>query len=247
MTIEVPIRGVAKLKLLSRAVLPGSADSLSYEYFVERKGGGNKLSVEHSTHRSERSAFVSETGGGIGESRTRQLDVPKGDQTYLISLPASSASRILFRFAEDASAWGRATSAIAMTPSEFSTQVDLLTREETSSYYRIGKGDRVVLSLVGPASLKVLSRIEFDPSMSGKQKWKVSVLEDGTEKARYSLSASKSDQSTYKLTSDLVPSSAQTFYVEIPAGPHRYEFTLPDNHRTALLRFLMPKSQLDRD
>ena len=134
-----------------------------------------------------------------------------------------------------------------MTPAEYTTAVDLVSHEETSAYYRVGTGHQVALKLVGPVTLKVLSRIEFDANMNGRQKWKVRVVEDGKTKGTYSLDSRKSEVTTYREKSALVASRAETFYVEVPAGEHRYEFTLPENHRTVLLRFLLPKNELAKE
>jgi hypothetical protein len=244
--IELTIKGPAKLKLLSRAILSAPNDTLDYSYVVERKGASKPLTVKHSTFRSEKSAFAGPMEGAVAESRARTIDVPGGEQTYTLSLPKTARNRLLFRFGTDTESFD-GTTIVAMTPSEFTTQVDLTTREETLSYYRVGIGNRVVLNLVGPATLKVLARIEFDPTMSQTQKWKVAVSEDGVAKSTYNLSAKPSDITVYKVAASLIPSAAEVFYVDVPTGSHRYEFALPDDQRSGLLRFLLPRRHLERE
>ncbi|MBI5059172.1 hypothetical protein HZB60_05235 [candidate division KSB1 bacterium] len=244
--IEITIKGPAKLRLLSRVVLPSATDTADYSYVVDRKGGSKSLTVKHTSFRSEKTAFSGQQEGAVAESRTRTLDVPAGEQTYVISLPGTSPQRLLFRFGRNTDSFD-GSKVVAMTPSEFTTQADLLTKEETLTYYRVGPGDRVVLNLVGPVTLKVLARIEFDPTMNGKQKWKVAVWEDGAVKSTYGLSAAKSEATSYKLTSTLVPSAAEVFYIDVPPGSHRYEFALPEDQRSCLMRYLLPQRQLDRE
>jgi hypothetical protein len=182
----------------------------------------------------------------IGASQARILDVPSGNQTYTFYLPKDSHDKIYLRFARTWNKVERKKPAPPMTPVEYSTEVQLVTKEKEHPYYRIGHGDRVVLKVLGPTTLKGFSRIEFDESMTGEQKWRLQVLEDGMVKATYPLSAQKSQTTFYREKSPLVPSSAEVFFVEVPQGEHVYEFTLPENHRTALLRFLMPQDSNQR-
>ncbi len=81
--------------------------------------------------------------------------------------------------------------------------------------------------------------------MNGRQKWRVQVVEDGKVKSTHSMSATRSELTTYRETSPFVPSRAGILFIEVPEGKHYYEFRLPDNHRTALLRFLLPEKQLE--
>ena len=244
--IEVSIKGPAKLKLLSRVILASASDTVDYSYSIERSGASKPLTVKHSSFRSEKSLFAGPMDGAVGESRSRVIDVPSGEQVYRISLPAAASHKLLFRFGRDGEDYNGAT-VIAMTPAEFTTAVDLVTKEETLTYYRVGIGNRVVMNLIGPVTLKVLTRIEFDPTMSEAQKWKVGVTEDGVLKSTYSLSARKSDATSYKQLSSFVPSAAEVFYVDVPAGSHRYEFSLPNDQRSCLMRCLLPRRQIDRE
>ena len=82
--------------------------------------------------------------------------------------------------------------------------------------------------------------------MTGEQKWRLQVLEDGKMKATYPLSARKSQIVFYKEPSKLVPSHSQTFYIEVPAGEHYYEFNLPENNRTALVKFSSYKNEAEK-
>ncbi|RPH92456.1 hypothetical protein EHM69_12750 [candidate division KSB1 bacterium] len=245
--IEIKLKGPSRLKIMSRVVLSGASDSTQYTYLALRKGSRKTLSFSHQTYYSDKVAFAGAVEGTLSVSRTKIVDIPRGDHTYKLYLPKDSKRKVLFRFALETNAFTNGTPVVAMTPAEFTTPVDLVSGEEITTYYRIGTGHNVTLNLIGPATLKVLARIEYDQKMSGLQKWKVQVQEDGRVKSTYSLSTRKSDITNYREISSLVASRAEIFYVEIPAGEHRYIFLMPDNHRTTLLRFLLPASQLERD
>jgi hypothetical protein len=246
-SIEIKVQGPSRLKVVSRAILNSAADSTEYTYLALRKGSRKTLTFSHRTHASDKAEFVGAAEGAISASRNKIVDIPRGEHVYTFYLPKNSGRKLFLRFALDTNAFTNGTPVVAMTPGEFTTQVDLVTAEEVSAYYRIGTGEHVAMTLIGPATLKVMARIEFDVNMSGKQKWKVQVTEDGRVKGTYSLTSIKSDITTYHQLSTLAASRAEVFYVEVPAGKHRYEFSLPENHRTTLLKFLLPNSQLQRE
>ncbi|MDD5087508.1 MAG: hypothetical protein PHI18_01750 [bacterium] len=242
--IEIQVKGPSRLMILSRGVAGNSEESVKYTFLALRKKSHRALRISHEARTTDRVVFSGDTEGRIAYTRKKFIDVPKGEQTYSLYLPKDASGKVLLKFAVETNAFTSGTPVVAMTPSQFTAQVDLVTREESTTYYRIGTGFSTTLDLVGPATLKVLSRIEFDANMSGKQKWRVRVLEDGKVKGTYSLAAGKSVVTAYREPSSLVASQAEVFYVEIPEGTHRYEFTLPENHRTGLLKFLLPEKQL---
>ncbi len=246
-TVEVKIKGPTKLRVISRAVLETGQDSTDYSYISKREGAQKSLTVKHHSHVFDNGNLPGEGGGAMTAGRTRVIDVPRGEQTFRFSLPRNSKQTVLLRFARESNEFAQGDKIVAMTPISYTTRVDLITKEETSAYYRVGGNDKVMLKLIGPLTLKTLSRIEFDQNMSGRQKWRVQVIEDGKVKATHSFSAVSSQVTTYRESAPYVPSRAEAFFIEVPEGTHEYEFRLPDNHRTVLFRYLLPEKQLGKD
>jgi hypothetical protein len=244
--VQITIKGPSKLRVVSRILLESARDTADYSYVVERKGG-KTFTIIHTAGLSDKALMAGEGAKVVGESRSKVIDVPQGDQIFVFTLPKGAKRSMILRFAVETNEFTAGAPVVAMTPAEFTKEVDLISGEKSVPYYRIGTGFVVKLKVIGPATVKVLSRIEFDQSMNGRQKWKVQVNEDGKAKVTYPLNAGRSDTIAYHETSTLVASWAETFFVEVPQGEHLYEFTLPDNHRTALLRFLLPKNQLVRE
>jgi hypothetical protein len=245
--IELKVTGPSRLRVLSRLVMESPKDSTEYTFLALKKDSKKTVSFTHKSYSSEKATLGGQLAGAVGESRTKVVDIPKGDQTYSFYLPKNATKKVLLRFAVETNDFTSGAPVVAMTPTEYTTQVDLISGEKVVPYYRVGTGHTVSLKLIGPATLKVLSRIEFDSTMTGIQKWRVQVTEDVKVKGTYSLSAGKSDTTAYREPSSLTASRAETFFVEVPTGSHSYDFKLPDNHRTALLRFLLPKNQLAKE
>jgi hypothetical protein len=244
--ISVSVQGPARLRVVSRVLLSSPKEVADYSYVVERKGG-KTFTIVHTAGLSDKALMAGEGTQVVAESRTKTVDIPQGDQVFVFSLPKNAKHSIIFRFAVQTNDFTSGAPVVAMTPAEFTKEVNLMAGEKTVPYYRLGDGNKVGLDIIGPATVKVLSRIEFNESMTGKQKWRVEVAEDGKVKATYPLSASRSDTIAYEETSPYVASWAETFFIEVPKGGHHYEFMLPDSQRTALLRFLLPKNQLVRE
>lgn len=241
--IEVRVTGPTKLRVISRVQIPSSADERRYTYFVRRDDGDwvkfiRRSSVSSQAHLARKSA------ANVSVSKKHIMKVPAGTHTYGFRLAKKSTRHVFLRFHLREGDFGAPTDVVAMTPQIHSELVDLVVREKVTTYYRVGEGREIALTLIGPATLKVLARLEFDPDMRGQQNFRVQVFEDAVIKATYPLTAIKSDLCQYEEASSLVPAKAETFYLDIPGGEHGYRFVLPENHRSVLLKFLLPKKDL---
>lgn len=243
--LSVSVDGPSQLKIMSRLDLPSATVQPDYEIEVQVEGTKKARSIHHTSKLSEKAESVSGTASYIGVLRSKVIDIPSGKHNVVVRIPEGSTDKVYVRLSQKTNEFTGGTSVVAMTPFEFTNEVELVSEEVVYPYYRIGASDRAALRLIGPATLKVLSRIEFSPEMKGSQKWKIQVMEDGKLKKNYSLSAGSSDVIQYKSPSPLLPSRAETFFVEVPEGEHVYEFRMVDDPRTSLMRFLLPKAELE--
>lgn len=242
--VSAIVEGPSQLKVMSRLELPNPTAQPDYTLEVQIEGSKRPRTIHHTSKISEKA----ESGASfVGVLRSKVIDIPAGKHNVIIKLPEGSSDKVYIRLSLKTNEFTGGTAVVAMTPFEYTSEVELVSDEVIYPYYRIGSNDRAVLKLVGPATLKVLSRIEFSPEMKGSQKWKVQVLEDGRVKKNYSMTAGSSDVIQYKNPSPFLPSRAETFFVEIPDGEHIYEFRMVDDRRTSILRFLLPKTELEGD
>ncbi|MCB1059612.1 MAG: hypothetical protein KDB65_05240 [Calditrichaeota bacterium] len=245
--VSVTVEGPSQLKIMSRLQLRSEEATPDYSFDVMIEGSKKAKTVHHTSRLSEKAESGSDGPQYLGVLRSKVVDIPSGKHNVSISVPDGSQEVLFIRLSQKTNEFTGGTAVIAMTPFEYTSEVEMVSDEVIYPYYRISSTERAALRLVGPATLKVLSRIEFSPEMKGTQKWKVQVLEDGKLKKAYHLSAGSSDVIQYRNPAPLLPSRAETFFVEIPEGEHVYEFRMEDDSRTVLLRFLMPKAELDGD
>ncbi len=242
--VSVTVEGPSKLKIMTRLALQSEASEPEYSFEVEIEGNKKVRTIHHTSKLSEKAESGAEGPAFIGVLRSKVLDIPSGKHNVIIRVPDASTDVLYVRLSQKTNEFTGGTAVVAMTPFEYSSEVQLVADEEIYPYYRVSSTDRAALRLVGPATLKVLSRIEFSPEMKGNQKWQVKVLEDGKLKKSFNLSASQSDVIKYRNPAPLLPSRAETFFVEVPEGEHVYEFRMESDPRSALLRFLLPKTEL---
>jgi hypothetical protein len=216
---------------------------LKYTYLIRRDEGDWVEFTRHGVA-STQAHFARQNSRTISLGEKHILKVPKGSHSYSFRLPKDSSFPVYLRFHQEDGNMGIPTNTVAITPQVSSRAVDLVIHEEVTTYYRLGEGNEIALRLIGPATLKVLVRLEFYPDMQAQQDFRVQVFEDNLIKGTYSLTTIESDVCQYKEISTLVPGKAETFYLEIPKGEHDYRFVLPDTYRSVLLKFLLPKKDL---
>jgi hypothetical protein len=151
--------------------------------------------------------------------------------------------------------WLRALSAerpkqsrsVAYWPSEWADVVPLIVREQEYKYYRATAERPVKLEILGPTTIEVRSRFEFDFATKGIQDYRIQVLEDGALKRSDAFSSRRSHVCVYRDQLELVPGRANKFHITVGRGRHVFAFVpqpRPDSSLGVLLRFFVPRSAL---
>ncbi|MBU1937322.1 hypothetical protein KKG05_07975 [bacterium] len=241
--IELHLSGPTELKVISRVQIPSSKTEQRYSYML-RRDDGEWIKYSQRDDVATHVQLKQNDSQKISNSKTRVFEIPAGSHTYVFRLPDNSSRREFLRFHLRKGDIGAPVKTVAITPQSASESVELIVGEEITTYYRLRNENPVNLTLIGPASLKILTRLEYSSIMRGQQNYRLQVFEDDSIKSTYSLNSQKSDVCKYKEPSSLVPSKAEKIQLEIPAGEHAYRFVLPENHRTVLIKFLLPKKYL---
>jgi len=244
--VRVRVSGPTKLRVISRVEIPSSKEERQYTYFV-RRDEGKWVKFTRYSGVSSQASLKGDGSTQVSISKKHILKVPAGVHTYTFRLSKKSTRRVFVRFHQLGSGFGAPTDVVAMTPEASTESVGLVVGEQVTTYYRLAETREVKLDLIGPTKLKVLARLEFDPNMRGQQNFRVQVYEDGVIKGTYPLTAVKSDVCQYEEPSSLVPAKAETFFLDIPDGEHAYRFVLPENHRTVLIKLLLPQKDLTQE
>ncbi len=242
--IIITITGPTKMRVLSRIEFGADPRGEKSYYLRYERDDGKKGKFRRVTDASSTAVLADDEAVHLGTSRSVYLNVPDGKHTYRFYVGSKSNYRLYLRFYQRRVALGEGADNVAFTPAAFTSQVPLIVKEEEVTYYRVGEQDTVRLSVIGPSTIKVLCRLEFDPTMITEQKFRVRIFEDGSEKQVVPLRSAPSEVAEYREMSDKIPGKAAKFFIEVPKGKHDYTFQIMDNGRNALLRFFIPRQDL---
>lgn len=241
--ITITVQGPTTLRVLSRIEFGKSGGEKRYYLRYEREDG-KKATFRRSSTASSLAVLASDKNVRLANSRNVYIKVPEGKHTYRFYIGSKASYKLYLRFYERGAEIASDMQNVVFSPSRFTTAVPVVVKEEEVTYYRLGTQDSILISLIGPTTIQVLSRLEFDPTMITDQKFRIRVLEDGKEKQVFPLRSKPSEAAEYRGTSAKVLGKGAKFFIEVPKGKHEYRFEIVDNGRSALMRFFIPRKDL---
>lgn len=174
----------------------------------------------------------------FGKWRSFFIEVPKGENHYKFSLWQAPSDTVAVRFSlEEPKEW----TSLRFEPGTAPDNFQLIASEagKTIDYYELTTDKPIRLELTGPLRIKVATRLNYDITLDGAQKFAIRILEDGKEQQTATFRVIKSETIKYQNKADMIPSLERSFYLQIPEGKHKFEFQLIKTQaRSAGLRFL---------
>jgi hypothetical protein len=214
--LVVPVEGPVKLRVTTRAILPrGSTGVVTYEVRATEAG---RLLDRISTETSAASeAKVEGAAYAVGKSRRLNFDVPAG--RHRVTLEVSGTNSVLARIQQRAGTAGEAPT-VSLTPIRAGRSVLVSEGEKIIPYYTSRKGQPVVVRVVGPTSLELLTRLDFDSSMRGTIAYWLRIAEGGRTLREAELRTTKATTAAYTNLPDRVPSKFDRIVLPVPEGTH---------------------------
>jgi len=244
--VEVSIEGPTILKVYSRLDMGKYSPSKKVDYKIYVDDNGEKTHYTRSGEISKGIEFSRTGEGKIGWSQTFTIDVSEGKHKIRFYLGQKDDKIVYLRLLHESDSSKKNVERVAMHPQQFTKMVKILVKEGEYDYYRAGEADSLSLKIIGPATLKVLSRLEYSVVMNGGKKYRIVVNEDGKLKNTFLFSTELSEVAIYAdNNAELKLSRGDDFYIEVPKGEHTYKFRVQDHGRSALLKFYIPISALD--
>lgn len=241
-TLEMMVTGPAQVRVISRSPYKTrhKGDKYVLGWSLDNDEGG---SFEHDVRKS-RAAKYSDTGKRLSAARTDEIDIPPGTHRLRLTIDSCPDDVLLIRlrkkFIHPIPRGGN----IDLLPAGHDRVRDIVVRETVNTYQVLSSGEELELDVIGPTFLKVISRLDWNSSMSGRQKYMIKVYEDGTFKNTWVLQGRQSDLAVYGEKGDSVPARGEIIYVEVPEGRHKYKIRFQDSGREVNLRFLIPRESL---
>jgi len=210
--LTLTVEGPGRLRLVSRAEVPrGVSRPISYKLRIDE---GGKIRKEQVTESSAADGVkLGDSESAMCKSRNLAVDVTGG--SHLLTVSVTGAMAVLVRPLFSGPKRDEAKM-ISITPVEAARSVTVSEGERLIPYYTIFPGKPVKFRIVGPTSLELSTRLDFDATMRGTQGYRVAVTEGGeriredkfkTTKATTAMYTDLHDRSASKLDRIVIPLS----------------------------------------
>lgn len=216
--LEVSCSGPSSLRIFTRL--------LWHNDFQNKEN--YKLSIKHDED-EKILAFESEISKSAwgakkeyyGKWRSFYLDVPKGTTDYKLTLIEAKSETVAVRFSFE-----KPREYKKKVPESPFTELQFVDKEKITSYYETKTNSPVKLKVEGPIRLKVVCRLNYDYTLEGKQSFTITAVLQGKEWQSKTFRVSKSETGLYKNAPQLLPSTPQNFFINVPPGTFLVEFHL---------------------
>lgn len=214
--LALTVEGPARLRVVSRAELQQGANrAISYRVQVLEDGS---LLKEQSTESSvAHEVAIPGAHVALSKSRSIMVDVPAGGRHMTVAV--SGVPSLLVRLLISSPARGEGKM-VSITPLAAPRSVILSEGEKLIPYYTAFPGRPVKFRLVGPTSLELSTRLDFDATMRGTQAYRVLISEDGKRIRETEFKTTKATGAWYTDLKDRSASKLDQTVIPVDAGTH---------------------------
>jgi len=244
--IVVNVEGPVKIKVYSRLDMEKYSTSKKVDYKIYVDDNGKKTHYTRSAKLSRGIEFSKTGRGKIGGARDFILNVREGRHKIRFYLGSKDEKIVYLRLLKESRNIPKKVDRVEIHPQQFTKLVKILVKEGEYDYYRVSDTDSLSFKVIGPATVKVLSRLEYSMVMNGGKKYRIAVKEDGKLLNTFMFSTELSEVAIYdENNAELKLSRGDDFYIEVPKGQHTYTFEVQDHGKSALLKFYIPITDLN--
>ncbi len=246
--VSIKVVGPGSLRVYTRTELAADSKEAIYGLTVVRDGKKNYL-ISRTAKQS--TVHVAGKDTKLGELKSVTFKVPKGTHEYQLTLPQDSPKGVYARFAfaekPTAKLAAEKLKYVPFLPRKFVEEVRIVSKEEEYIYYRIDKSSKVELEIIGPAKLKIVSRLEFDHTMLSEKSYRLQISNGNEIVQTEPLKGKISATATYRKQSELALGRGDASHLTVPEGKHRYTVSTPDKNSSILVRFYLPEKALGNE
>ena len=218
--LDVDLKGPVRLRVVVRPEIPWT-DGRPAVFRVAARTEA-RLLEEHEWQSPPSTEARLPDGGTVGESRQMIVAVPRGEHRVRLSVEGEPVLLRLLTAPPGTSREKRVT----LTPISAARSVSLIDEERIIPYYSAFRGKPVHYRVVGPISLELLVRLDFDLTMRGTQSYRLRIKDNGDTVGDYSFTTTKVLTATWRELPDRVPSKFRRVSLSLGRGTHNVEVAL---------------------
>ncbi len=242
--IEFGVTGPTPLRILSRYLFPDSVKTgrASYSLRVEIDG----VILRTVTLKAGASGSASLAGRArIGSLKESIVQIPAGQHAIRI-YPTGKGKVVALRLYPDSGK--KATGKwIPFAPERFLEAVRLHEKDRETTYYRFNPTNPVELTIRGPLTLRVRTRLDFGTTNGYTQRYVAKCLLDEKPWKSFALTALASHTATYPEHPEITPGAERILTLAVPSGSHQVTILLDGTAATgASLRIQVNQRQLNK-
>ncbi|MBS4015486.1 MAG: hypothetical protein KGZ86_03520 [Candidatus Latescibacteria bacterium] len=216
--MEMTVTGPEWIRVYTRLLWhPNMASSQTYKILLKEQDQEKLLSFTSELSSSARGSDKQ----SFSKWRSFYLEVPQGRTDYKFTLLEAKSDTVALRFSFE-----KPTDYKRIAPETKFRELQFVDKERLTNYYEISAKTPVKVKVQGPATLRATCRLNYDYTLEGRQSYTVAASVAGKEWQSKTFRTNKSETGLYKNAADLIPSSANNMYLEIPPGTYLVEFTL---------------------
>jgi hypothetical protein len=219
--LVLPVAGPARVRVVTRLELPTATDH-PVPYTLRFATGAHVLKEYKTESSTGTQARLASGTAALGKSRRATVNVPHGENRLTLAV-GDSSTRVLVRI-ERAAPGKQRDSMVSLTPVSAPRSVTVLEGEKSVAYYSALPGKPVQLRVVGPTTLELLSRLDFDSTMHGTQAYRFAVREGEKVIRTVETKTTKATTASYSEVKECVPSKCDHTRISLDEGLH--EITL---------------------
>ncbi len=240
----ITVQGPGKLRVITRGRFTSTlGNKINYQINYVVNGGEQEQTKISKVEPSKKANYKNEKLGKPGQSRDFEIELGRGYHNIEFKLENKNtlvAARYIFIPGK-----AKKQEWISFSPIQPAHHVELISREESISYYRFSPEEPLKVQVNGPTELRILTRIEYHYQMKGRINYRLQVKENDKIINSYQLSSRRSEIAIYKQDKDLIPGKAREFVIKVPEGRHTYEIIPLDKDKSNMLgRILLPKKDV---
>jgi len=231
-----------RVRVITRVVIPEGAGEQNYvvEYQADsqsprqfKSGAAISPVVEHTEIKNLQ----------FGKSQSLYLTIPEGSHSYRFYLPKGSDETVYLRMiaAKMDQKEENGPEMVQLRPAGAAEKTTLLYKDVKLTYYAITNDRTAEISVNGPTTLRIYSRLQFEYWMEGEVTYRIQALEDGLVNGTYQLSSERSETTVYQDDGELIPGKWRRFEIKVSEGRHTYEFRMADGEYSSLIKIELPE------
>lgn len=182
----------------------------------------------------------------IGSLRRAYVELPAGRHEVSLRAESDGAGEVgvrLFRqVRRQRESW------VTFAPERFAQLRHLqFDSGNQSVYYQFTADQPLRLSVIGPTTLRLSTRLDFDHTMNGTQQYSLQVLLDGEPRRSFHFDCIALTSATYVERPDILPGVRKNLRIQVPRGEHTVDVIClrPENCSVATMVHI-PKRDVQR-